>query len=93
MTDSCVMIQAVCPTQATKPSRLRNAGRPRLQPPVASKVESKVGEVKVMEEQRRRDVADKVTLTRGSATSVTPLLKLQLDLGGTGESFRQIKGT
>jgi len=72
---------------------LRNTGRPLLQLLVASKVDSKVGEVKLMEEQQSRGWADKVTLSRGSETSVAPLLKLQLDLGGTGEFFREIKGT
>ena len=97
ITDSCVTIQALCPTQATIPLQLRNTGLPLLQPPVALKVAKlgfKVGEVKVMEEQGRRDwAADKVTLTRGSATSDGPLLKLQPDLGGAGDSFWQIKGT
>ena len=87
------MIQALCPTQATSPCLLRNTGRPLLQPPVASKVELRVEEVKLMEEQQRRDWVDKVTLTKGSETRVAPFLKLQLDLGGTGEFFRETKGT
>ena len=50
-------------------------------------VELMLVELNVMLEHCRKDWSDKVVLTKGSDSIVAPLLKLQPDFGGRGESL------
>ena len=78
------------PTHKTRPWQLRKTRRPRLQLSVALNgvnVEFMLVELNVMEEHCSKDWSDKVVLTKGSDSIVAPLLKLQPDFGGRGESL------